>query len=113
MASGTELLVVLDDPGHGGDTISALRRTVPVTQSLPPRLALVAIPDGWAPAAVPGATWYEDDVPPTVLDSLTDTERMFVAAWQARRAGKRRPGDGLPWDSPGFQPPDPPTRAPG
>jgi hypothetical protein len=45
----------------------------------------------------------------TVLQELDDGARLFVEAWLAPpRDPSERPGDGLPWDAPGFQPPDPP-----
>ncbi|MGC5020794.1 hypothetical protein [Micromonospora sp. DT47] len=98
-----ETLILID---HGADAervLEALRRVAQVTQVLPPRLALAA---GDTSVNVPGTTAYADDVPDTVLDELSPAERMFVSAWRTRRAGKRRPGEGLPWDAPGHLPPD-------
>ena len=44
-----------------------------------------------------------------VLQELDDGARLFVEAWLTPpRDAKDRPGDGLPWDAPGFLPPDPP-----
>ena len=44
-----------------------------------------------------------------VVDDLDPGARLFVDAWQVhKRATTQRPGDGLPWDSPGFTPPDRP-----
>ncbi len=41
---------------------------------------------------------------------LSPAELLFVDAWRARldEGAKVRPGDGLSWDTTGFQPPDPP-----
>lgn len=39
---------------------------------------------------------------------LTDSERLFVRAWERSFQPKSRPGDGLSWDAPGFVPPDMP-----
>lgn len=38
---------------------------------------------------------------------FTETEQMGILAWNARAdmAGKSRPGEGLAWDSPGFDAP--------
>jgi hypothetical protein len=44
---------------------------------------------------------------PAVVDKeLTPMEHLFVDAWRQRRpTTKKRIGDGLPWDAPGFEPP--------
>jgi hypothetical protein len=43
------------------------------------------------------------------LDELDEGARLFVSAWRARPLEKPdRPGEGLPWDSPGFEAPGPP-----
>jgi len=97
------------------EALGALRRNAVVTQFLPPRLALVALPTDLQALHVPqvrGATVYEDDVPDAVLDKLSEKERLFVSAWATRRVGKERIGDHLPWDAPGYSPPDrPPAQA--
>lgn len=41
---------------------------------------------------------------------LTPTEKLFVEGWLLSKKPKRRTGEGLDWDAPGFQPPDPPKR---
>lgn len=103
-----DVLILIDRGTDADRVLESLRRVTRVTQVLPPRLALV-LADG--PVNVPGAAAYADDVPDAVLDELSPAERAFVAAWRSRRAGKRRPGEGLPWDAPGHLPPDlPPHR---
>jgi len=43
------------------------------------------------------------------LDELDEGARLYVRAWRERPAAKPdRPGEGLAWDHPGFQPPDRP-----
>jgi hypothetical protein len=43
------------------------------------------------------------------LDDLDEGARLFVRSWRERPLQKPdRPGDGLSWDHPGFQPPDRP-----
>jgi hypothetical protein len=46
---------------------------------------------------------------PTVVDiELTPAEHLFVEAWRKRLKrlkNKRRVGEGLPWNAPGFKPP--------
>jgi hypothetical protein len=46
----------------------------------------------------------------TVVEELDDAARLFLEAWLERPVEKsERPGEGLPWDAPGFEPPGPPT----
>jgi len=47
------------------------------------------------------------DIPQEVLSSLDDKEFLFVSAWRTRlqEQSKKRPGEGLDWDHPGFKPP--------
>ena len=46
-----------------------------------------------------------------VLDELDEGGRLFVRAWQEQPTSKPdRRGEGLPWDHPGFEPPDIPPR---
>jgi hypothetical protein len=41
-----------------------------------------------------------------VLDELQEGSRLFVEAWRKRPLAKpERPGEGLSWDSPGFEAP--------
>jgi hypothetical protein len=46
-----------------------------------------------------------------VLNGLNPTEQVFAEAWALGRKPKAfRPGEGLSWDAPGFQPPDGPDK---
>jgi hypothetical protein len=46
----------------------------------------------------------------TVLEELDDAARLFLSGWLEYPVEKsERPGEGLPWDAPGFEPPGPPT----
>jgi hypothetical protein len=100
-----DVLVVVADTAAGRKALADLRTRGVVTQLLPPRLALVGAGARGAVelADTPGISVHADT--PPELDDPTEAERLFVDAWLSRRAGKRRPGDGLPWDAPGFQPP--------
>lgn len=41
---------------------------------------------------------------------LSDEERLFVSAWVRRHStSKQRAAEGLAWDTPGYEPPDPPS----
>ncbi|HEX8142877.1 MAG TPA: hypothetical protein VF553_09795 [Pyrinomonadaceae bacterium] len=63
--------------------------------------------------AIPGViAATAGDLSPGVLNGLDDSESLFVAAWLSRikeGAPKQRSGEGLNWDAPGFEPPDPPA----
>jgi hypothetical protein len=105
-----EVLVLLE-PRLADEALAQLRAVAVVTQVLPPRLALVrADPETMGRAAqIAGVRDVYDDTPPELPPDLTPAERLFVSAWEARRQPKTRPGEGLPWDAPGFQPPDSPA----
>ena len=79
-----------------------------VTQVLLPRLALVqADADTMTRVArIRGVLHVYDDPFHKLPADLTPSERTFAAAWQARQQPKTRTGEGLPWDAPGFEPPD-------
>jgi hypothetical protein len=91
----------------------------PVTSSAPPRVAVLQAPrtdlETIAAASrlalardVDGAALVVGDQ--GVLDELDAGARLFVDAWRSQpRSKPDRPGDGLPWDAKGFEPPDPPT----
>lgn len=63
---------------------------------------------------MPDLTVISGDQPlPESIDDLTESEKLFVAAWISRQRkpeAKQRFGDGLSWDAPGFTPPDPPAK---
>ena len=65
------------------------------------RVAVCEAPPGAPP---PGNIVEAGALPP----SLTEGERLFAEGWLERqsRGPKERKGEGLPWDAPGFQPPD-------
>ncbi|NGO13334.1 hypothetical protein G5C60_38495 [Streptomyces sp. HC44] len=64
------------------------------------RLAMARTPDG--------RTQVLGDE--SALDELAPGDRLFVDAWRERPLSKPdRRGEGLPWDAPGFEPPDRPA----
>lgn len=83
-----------------------------VTQVLRPRLLLIrADPKvDESVARIKGVLGIYDAVPPSLPSDLSSEERVFISAWDARRQPKTRPGEGLPWDAPGFVAPDAPTK---
>ena len=104
-----ELLIVLDSQ-PASETLARLRAAANVTQVFPPRLALVRPgPDARTHiAGIQGVLHVLDDPARKLPPDLTPAERTFAAAWQARQQPRTRPGEGLPWDAPGFEPPDQP-----
>lgn len=108
----SEVLLVLSDAAgeQGLDQLSADFRVV---SALPPRLVVVKAAESTLvelrrnPVVRFVAT---DTVGEEILDGLTADERVFATAWELRRRAspKTRLGEGLPWDAPGFLPPDPP-----
>jgi hypothetical protein len=102
-----EALVVLEEDDAAGSRLEQVRQHAVVLQWLPPRIAIVLVPAHRAlPDRVPGTSWYNGDIAADVAAGFTPTERLFVDAWQSRREAKIRPGDGLPWDAAGREPPD-------
>jgi hypothetical protein len=107
-----QLLVVLS--GDGADSARCeLRRRFAVTDVASPRLLLVrdAGDEAAAIEAVDGvATVLHREVPSHVLESLDEGEATFARAWEQRQRPDRkaRDGEGLSWDAPGFEAPDPP-----
>ncbi|PWT86428.1 MAG: hypothetical protein C5B57_01105 [Blastocatellia bacterium] len=107
-----EALVIAEE-SQADAVWSRIGESFSLTQRLPPRLAIVQ-GDRAALEAIskaPGVIGvYAADVPDSVLQQLNPSERIFAEAWILRREPKiARPGDGLPWDGDGFQPPDRPT----
>lgn len=106
------VLVLLSEEAPS-QSLRQLRAQYRVTEEAPPRLIVVAADRGdieqlrTAPGIV---AVIEDAIPTNVLESLSEAERLYADAWEARRqmGKKRRPGDGLSWDAEGFEPPDMP-----
>ncbi|MCL9757938.1 hypothetical protein MXD95_001475 [Frankia sp. AiPa1] len=99
------------DRGAGVRDVATFGR---ITSTLPPRLVLLAAPASRARelAALPGVRAVcVDDVPWALRAVLDPAETIFVDGWLARHTDKSRgESDGIPWDAPGFQPPDPTAR---
>ena len=107
-----EVLVVGYAPREGAPGWPVLAQVPPLLSVLragPDDLAAIAKHARLAIARRPdGATERVGDE--SVLEELEDDARLFLSAWLERPAAKRdRPGEGLPWDAPGFEPPGPPT----
>lgn len=106
-----ERLVVLAATGADA-ALAELRARHPVLGTLPPRLVVADLDDGQAdalrrlPSTEAVVSGPDEPLPP----SLDEGEQLFARGWQQRSRGgeKERPGEGLPWDAPGFLPPDSP-----
>jgi hypothetical protein len=85
-----------------------LREHYDVTQSVSKRVFLVrGDPSGLSVPKREGLHIFSTpDVPEQILNSLDDRESFFVSAWRTRlqQQPKKRAGDGLDWDHPGFTP---------
>jgi hypothetical protein len=79
-----------------------------VVQRFPPRLAIVAADETGIDALRASASVsavFDGEVPPEALDRLDQMGRVFASGWNERQGPKRRRGEGLPWDTPGFDAP--------
>jgi hypothetical protein len=98
-------LVILE----GDAPAAGLPETVHVVHRLPPRLAIVEAGDEAIAALerASGVRVLRAPLDAAALASLSPEERVFVEASLSPVGEKpARAGDGLPWDAPGFEPPD-------
>lgn len=110
-------LIALDSDAPA-DTRARIAGIGRLAQAMPPRLMVVEAP---AEAAVRLATMTGvrllagADSASALSEPLSDGEQLFVDGFfAARRKPGPMPGESLPWDAPGFSPPDPPPgRQPG
>jgi hypothetical protein len=101
----SEVLVELQPGATIEDAVPA---EAAVLQRFPPRLAIVAADaagiDALRASAFVNAV-FDGEVPPEALDRLDQMGRVFATGWNERSRPKRRRGEGLPWDTPGFDAP--------
>ena len=100
----TRWLVILD----GSTDLEALGPAGKVLQAYADRAAIVEASGAGGLRAVTGVLSVTRGVPDeTVLAKLDDGSRLFVEAWGEQEVmdKKRRHGEGLDWDAPGFDPP--------
>ena len=57
----------------------------------------------WAQGGI--AAVFERGQPTPAFEQLDPNERLFAEAWAVAGQPKSRIGDGLKWDTPGFDPP--------
>lgn len=113
MSESPELLVVLADESGGAlERVAETHRVIHVGS---PRMVVVATSSGASDEALRSlsgvAAVADAELPTDVVERLGPEERLFALAWLRRMTEKKkeRPGEGLPWDAPGFTPPDPPS----
>ena len=83
--------MIVDGPA----ALERLRASHRVTHIASPRLVVADVGD----ALPPGVSEVGDDA------GLDEQERLFANAWAQRAAKGPRPGEGRPWDEPGFEAP--------
>lgn len=108
MANGQdaqEVLVILG-PDAARAARDAVARVAPILHSVSDRVFSVR-GDAGRVRRLPGValvlTGGESE---DVLRNLSETEALFAKAWLMAKQPKERKGQGLPWDAPGFLPPD-------
>lgn len=104
------MLLILDKPETPSH--KEVRRSQRLMQILSDRVFTIEEPDAERLAELaelPGISLYREGAAlAQIPDDLSATERLWVDAWGQRGEQKDRPGEGLSWDAPGFEPPDPP-----
>ena len=114
-AGPRELLVIVARE-HAPGLIERIRNRHAVTQVVSPRVLVVEASRSAAAglAAISGVSVVvPGERPREVPGDLDETERVFVEAWITRMTelqSKKRAGEGLSWDAPGFIPPDRPEK---
>lgn len=112
-----EVLVVIGEQ-RAAEAFKQLSSGYSVRQVASPRVVVVDGSVGVLAGlrSIPGVTVVtRGDAPSGLTEGLDEGEALFVAAWLSRSEEgppKQRPGEGLPWDAPGFLPPDPPASEP-
>lgn len=82
-----------------------------IISTFPPRMVVVEVTELDELRRDPDVRLIvEDTAPNEIFGELTEGEKMFMNGWLARQSPpkKKRVGNHLPWDAPGFIPPDPP-----
>jgi hypothetical protein len=113
LVSETRPFLALLREDAAAESVERLRRQYRVITVLRPRVIVLQLDDAAAERLrrdpdIAGV--FERDVPADVVSQLQADARLFVNAWiqQQTTQNKPRRGEGLSWDSPGFEPPDVP-----
>jgi hypothetical protein len=106
-----DILVILKN-GELAEGRSHVREATRILQEGSPRLLTAQRPaDLDVLRRGPGIrAVVEREVPAELLSDLDEGETLFARAWEQQPGMKEkaRPGEGLSWGAPGFEPPDPP-----
>jgi hypothetical protein len=103
-----EVLVVLRS-NLGPSERDAARRLAPPGQSISDRVFVSDVPATAMAGLRALASVFEPGTAPDTT-TLNQSEALFANAWHSRQTtAKQRRGEGLDWDAPGFEPPDPHT----
>lgn len=112
METGEREVLLILAPEGAEEALTRLRGHVRIEHVLRPRVALARAPGGvdlQALQRLPGVAVAAGlPLPDAVWPGLTPTEQLFIKGWLQRQAPKTRTAEGLPWDAPGFKPPDKP-----
>ena len=103
-----EILVILAKEGEESAR-SFIERTHAIIHSVSPRVFVIRKPTADADRVEPGREILiatAGEVPKEILDTLSNAEELWIAAWSLRNKPKSRLNEGLPWDAPGLQSPD-------
>jgi len=112
MPEGEVLLVDGAPPEATGhyQVIGRLEPNILVLRAERDHVAALATTARFAIGKFPDGTTLEFGDAET-LNQLDPGAQLFVTAWREKLLTKEnRPGEGLPWDAPGFEPPGPPTQ---
>ena len=109
----TEMLVVLTAT-HRQQTREVIKNRFQLRHIVSDRILVIEKPDERQISLLRAMTGIQvatvEPLPQDILNTLNQTETLWVAAWFERKRPKQRPGDGLTWDAPGFLPPDLPPK---
>ncbi len=107
-----EVLILFKEP-PSQRAVADLKVRYAVKALAPPRIAALHLQESQLQdlERMPGLAAVLKGPSSPLPASLTEQERLFIAGWQQQQegeGGKRRKGEGLPWDAEGYLPPDTP-----
>ncbi|MDR4479556.1 MAG: hypothetical protein R3B37_07420 [Nitrospira sp.] len=107
-----EVLIIFKAP-PSPRVVADLRSRFAVKALAPPRIAVLHLQENQVQdlQRMPGLEAVLQGPSSPSPPSLTEQERLFITGWQQQQqgeGGKRRKGEGLPWDAEGYLPPDRP-----
>ena len=104
-----EVIIVFVEPPNQR-VMSELKTRYRVKALVPPRLAVMELEQSQMAdlERLAGVEAVLTGPSSPLPASLTESERLFISAWQQPRGDKQRKGEGLPWDAEGYLPPDKP-----